>query len=109
MASPTPTAEQIEALVQAAHATAAVAATARGRFRRRSLPGDPQRREVLGEVHGLLTEVAEDIRRERIRAARDKQFDRLYGRRLLEASNVVKHERYSVYRMLNPGGRKWQS
>ncbi len=108
MASPTPTAEEVQQLVSRAHAAAWHARTVRGQYRRRSHPGDALRRQELEQEHARLLGVAEELRRERIRAARDKQFGTLYGRRLCEASDAVKRERYSVYRMLNPGGHKWR-
>lgn len=107
MASPTPTADIVNEYIGRAFGLAARARALRGGYRRRSDPGDPRRREELEDMLTRLKAISEILRRERIRAARDKRFGRLYGNRLADASAAVKRERYATYRMLNPGGHKW--
>ena len=107
MASPTPSADEVYQLTAHARSVVALSDTVRGRYRRRSHPSDPARREALADAHGRLVTVAEDLRRERIRAARDSEFAAAYGVILANASRQVRKERYSVYRMLNPGGTLW--
>lgn len=107
MASPTPGADAVLALLEDAKDAVAQSEQVRAGYRRRSDPGDPVRRQSLNMSLDRLKSVAEDLRRERIRAARDRQFRTLWGNALEDASRAVKRARYSTYRMLNPGGHRW--
>src|SRR5215211_295754 len=107
MASPTPRPHEVEELVERACRAADHAQKEANRWRRRGNPGDPVRRAQLELSHLRLTAVAEDLRIERIRASRDSQFYARHGQALRGASHRVKRARYRVYRMLNPGGHKW--
>lgn len=94
-------------LLALAQDTAAMSLLLRGRYRRRSHPGDADRRRALDAQHMALLDVAEKLRRERIRASRTIEFGDRWGPALQAASERVKRERYKTYRMLNPGGKKW--
>lgn len=107
MASPTPTASQMETILAVADEVAAEAARVRAAWRRNAPVDHPRRRLALNQAHKNLIGIAEPLRRERIRAARDAEFNAQWGERLQRASDRIKRERYAVYRMLNPGGHKW--
>jgi hypothetical protein len=102
-----PSDEEVLSLTAHARSVVALSRTVRGHHRRRTRPDDPVRRAKLAERLGSLKEVSESLRRERIRASRCPEFDEQFGATLWSHSDLVKRERYKVYRMLNPGGQKW--